>query len=343
MKAKQLNIERINALIEAGYIMKNKHPEADLWIYNYTQLTQYEKYWNKETLQCRGLILDAEGNVKARSIAKFFNIEEIGISNLPQLPFEVYEKMDGSLGILYWLNGKPQIATRGSFSSQQSIFANELLYTTYKETLCKLDASKTYVFEIIYPENRIVVDYKGKEELVLLAVVDTATGEEEKLVDIGFPTAKRYTEFTQLLDLKQLNWKNREGFVIKFENGFRVKIKFEKYIAAHKVVTQLSSTMIWEALKKDETVVSILEDVPDEFYDWVKTVKEQLTSAFDRIEKEAMQEYKELSTVKETAMYYKSCKHTSILFAMYRKKEYKKIIWKMIQPKFEKAFSTQQM
>jgi len=341
MKGKTLNIDRINELIDAGYVMKNKHPEADLWIYNYTQFAQYERYWTEETLQCRGLILDAQGHIVSRPIDKFFNIEEVGFSNLPELPFEVYDKMDGSLGILYWLNGKAQIATRGSFNSVQSNFANDLLHSKYKDSISKLDPSKTYVFEIIYPENRIVVDYKEKEELVLLAIIDTITGEEEKLTEIGFPIVKKYSDFTDLSDLKKLDWENKEGFVVRFSNNFRIKIKFENYIETHRVVTQLSSIMIWESLKKNESIIPFLDEIPDEFYAWVKKVELQLTTAFSKIEEEAKQEYKECSTVRETAEYYKTCKHTPILFAMFNKKDYKNIIWKMVRPQFEKAFSNQ--
>jgi len=306
MEGKRLNIDRINALIDTGYIMKNKHPEADLWIYNYTQLAQYEAYWTEETIQCRGLILDSKGQVVAKPMAKFFNIEEVGLTNLPALSFDVYEKMDGSLGILYWLNGLPQIATRGSFNSEQSNFATHLLHTKYKSCLSKLDSTKTYVFEIIYPENRIVVDYKEREELVLLAIINTKTGEEEPLIDLGFPVVKKYSDFTSLADLKQLDWENKEGFVVKFSNNFRVKIKFEKYVVAHRIVTQLSSIMIWESLKTNNSIVPFLDEIPDEFYAWVKKTETRLKEQFSKIEAAALTEYKELNSVKETAEYYKT-------------------------------------
>lgn len=35
-------------------------------MYNYTAKAQYDKLWNEVTLQCRGLILDGDGNVVAR-------------------------------------------------------------------------------------------------------------------------------------------------------------------------------------------------------------------------------------------------------------------------------------
>lgn len=74
--------------------------------------------WNHATLTCRGLIADSEGTILARPSTKFFNLEQV--EQLPDEPFEVYEKLDGSLGILYWLDDEPYISTRGSFESPQS-------------------------------------------------------------------------------------------------------------------------------------------------------------------------------------------------------------------------------
>ena len=119
-----------------------KHPEVDLFIYNYTPKVQYEKLWNEITLQTRGLILDSEMNIIARPFGKFFNLEERQLDEIPKESFEVYEKMDGSLGILYWLNNLPYIATRGSFTSEQSVHATEILHSKYIHTFDKLDKTK---------------------------------------------------------------------------------------------------------------------------------------------------------------------------------------------------------
>ncbi len=75
--------------------------------------------------------------------------------------FDVYEKMDGSLGILYWIDDKPFLATRGAFESEQAIKGTELLRK--HQNLNKLNRNYTYLFEIIYPSNRIVVDYGAEE------------------------------------------------------------------------------------------------------------------------------------------------------------------------------------
>ncbi|WP_420575064.1 T4 RnlA family RNA ligase [Kordia sp.] len=340
MKTSVVHIEKLKQAMTDGYIHNCKHPTANLWIYNYTQSAQYAQYWTKETLQCRGLILDENYNIVASPIQKFFNIEEIGYDKLPNIPFQVFEKMDGSLGILYWLENTPYIATRGSFTSKQAVKATEILHSKYTNTFDKLDRSKTYVFEIIYPENRIIVDYGSEEKLVLLAIIDTKSGKNETLQDLGFPLPTRY-DFTSLQELKNLNWKNQEGFVIQYENGFRVKIKFEDYIELHKIVTQVSSLTIWETLKTEGTLAQWIENVPDEFYNWVRKVEADLYADFSKIENIAKAEYKEMSTDSETATYFKTCQYPAILFAMKNKKKYDQIIWKYIRPAFEKAFSNE--
>ena len=93
-------MEQLEKLIKDGYISKRKHPTKDLWIYNYTNKTQWEKHWNDWTLRCRGLIMDEKYNIIARPFEKFFNLGEID-HDIPNLPFEVTEKMDGSLIIWF--------------------------------------------------------------------------------------------------------------------------------------------------------------------------------------------------------------------------------------------------
>jgi RNA ligase len=278
--------------------------------------------------------------VVARPFQKFFNLEESENLILPDEPFEVYEKMDGSLGILYWVDSKPAIATRGSFTSEQAFVATELLHTKYADSIKYLDPTKTYLFEIIYPENRIVIDFGDARKLVLLAVIDTKSGFEIPLpTHEYFEIVKRYEGLNDLKQLKALEEQNREGFVVKFKSGYRLKVKFEEYVRIHKIITRVSTINIWGYLKEGQEFLPILERVPDEFYDWVKQTHAKLLNNFAQIEAEAKSEFKILSTKKETALYYQTCKYPAILFKMMENRPYDHIIWKMIRPKFEKPFA----
>ncbi|RYZ20784.1 MAG: 2'-5' RNA ligase, partial [Sphingobacteriales bacterium] len=289
-------------------------------------------------LACRGLILDAAHNIVARPFKKFFNLGEHKPEDIPALPFEVYEKMDGSLGILYWHNDRPYIATRGSFSSEQAKKANELLYRDYSHTFAQLDRSKTYLFEIIYPENRIVLDYGDEEKLVLLAVTDIQSGTSCPLPDIGFPLVTRYDGIQDLAAVQAMNDDAKEGFVIRFANDMRLKIKFSEYLRLHRIVTQISSVDIWEYMQSEHSFDEILDKVPDEFYQWVKRTRARLQEQYDAIESRCRADFKEVDSRKETAMYFMTCPYPAVLFAMLNRKRYAPIIWKMIRPKFEKPF-----
>ena len=80
---------------------------------------------------CRGLITDNEGNIVARTWGKFFNLEEK--KHTPTDDFDVYAKLDGSLGILFYYQNQWVMATRGSFTSDQAIKGFEMLKSCCKQ------------------------------------------------------------------------------------------------------------------------------------------------------------------------------------------------------------------
>lgn len=338
-----MDIALLQQMIEGGWVSVQKHPEAALYLYNYTQQTQYEGQWNEVTMACRGLILDEQMGVVARPFPKFFNLEEVNPQQIPMEPFEVFEKMDGSLGVLYWHHDKPYLATRGSFSSEQAAVANELLHTRYAHAHGRLKKGVTYLFEIIYPENRIVVDYGDKRELVLLAMLDTATGSDLPLEELGFPVVKKYDGLTDLHALKARQEANKEGFVVRFRSGLRLKVKFEDYVRIHKIITRVSSITIWEYLRDAKPLNELLEEVPDEFFYWVRAKVAQLEAAYTQIEAAAKAEFRVLESRKESALYYQSCQYPAILFKLYEGKKYDQIIWKMVRPAFEKPFTNERI
>lgn len=328
------------ALKEAGDLLINSHAEFPLLIHNYTAQVQFERKWSLETLMSRGLITDLEGKVIARPFGKFFNLDEhIGLFGpLPNERFEVFEKMDGSLGILYFWDGQPYIATRGSFHSEQADFANQLLRKKYSHV--HFDPDYTYLFEIIYPENRIVVDYGGLEDLVLLSIVHTATGVEQALdPSLGLPLVPRYDGIDDIARLRELEEANKEGFVVRFTSGLRVKVKFEEYVRLHRVMTGMNARTIWEHLSTGQDMAQWLEKVPDEFYQWVRSVEADLHAQYAAIEAQAKAEFKVLEDRKATAEYFfRECTHPAILFKLLDGKSYADIIWKLIRPAHQPAF-----
>ncbi len=388
---------------ENGLLHKQTHPTLDLTIWNYSPKVQYEKLWDDITLQCRGLVTNSKGEIVARPFKKFFNYEEHKPEDIPNENYIVYEKMDGSLGILFyyeyelseerryniWFNnnyetgmerffdsnnlpdfddpyyeptpktkGEWILATRGSFTSPQAIKGKEILDRKYDVSLLRKD--NTYLFEIIYPENRIVVDYKGEEKLVLLGAIHTETSNEVPdsslffTQESGFELVTIYKTWGEGYDLlKEEISKDREGYVIRFKSGFRMKIKGDEYVRLHKILTNISNRDIWEYLKDNKPFDELLERVPDEFNDWVKeTVRDLRYGCFqlreragklhdgfrygkfgDRNPEPSKKEYAEFVMKQQKVLH-------PIMFAMWEgnNKKVDEIIWKLIKPKYSKPF-----
>ena len=338
-----METELLQDMIEKKYVSMKEHSSGDLFIYNYTKQAQYDGVWNDVTKKCRGLIINKNGEMVVNPFEKFFNLEELENENIqiPKETFEVYEKLDGSLGILYWIGDTPFIATRGSFDSEQAIKGNEILNKKYKNVFSKLEKNKTYLFEIIYPENRIVIDYKDTEDLFLLAIRDTQNGKDLPLESIGFPLVKRYDGIKDFRKLKELEEDNKEGFVIKFKSGFRMKVKFEEYKRLHRILTNVSNKSIWEILRSGGDFKEIIEKVPDEFHNWLDKTKDDLIKKYNEIEEIAKKEFKPVSdfnTMKEFVEYTQKQTYPTILFRIKDKKDYSAWIWKQIRPKYSKPF-----
>ena len=340
-------LETLNKYYEEGWLIKQIHPTLPLTIWNYSQTTQYEGKWDDITKMCRGLVTNNNGAIVAKPFPKFFNMEEN--KHTPTEEFEVFEKMDGSLGIVFKYNGEVIYATRGSFSSDQSKWmANYGKKYNFQDILVE---GFTYLFEIIYPENRIVVNYGGEEKLVLLGIINTETGEEVPHNDLfeGFDVVKKYDGILNYSELKSKVEQNAEGFVVRFSNGDRMKIKGEEYIRLHKIMTNLSTTSVWEVLSSDGNMEDLLKDVPDEFYKKIKMYESELKYGFYRYSEYCgkLHDYFRYGkyndkdpepTKKEFAEFIKD-KHPNIkaiMFTMWDGKDYSKIIWNILKPKFEK-------
>lgn len=343
-----INWKAIEEQVEQGYIRANKHPKFDLTIYNYTNKAQYDWHWTLETRLCRGLIIDSNRNIIARPFEKFFSLDQLTQmgQELPNEPFEVFDKIDGSLGILYWYKNEPYIATRGSFDSEQAIFATNLLGQKYKDLIPELDKEITYLFEIVYPENRIVVDYNGLKDIFLLGGVETKTGKDISLSELdtlNFRTADpiELVNKNNPLSVISLIESNKEGVVIRYKSGFRVKIKTEEYKRLHKLLTGVNARHIWELLRDGQTLDSFLDKVPDEYYSWVNETVHKLEVDRAMVMARCFIDFADRPNTesrKELADYFRKCKYPAILFNLLDKKSSDKIIWKLVEPKNSSVF-----
>src|SRR5579863_10134244 len=162
------DMSKFEDLVRHGYLRKVEN--EDLVLFGYTDQTTFERAWQTEyTRNARGIIFEKKtGRLVAKPFPKFFNLgeqEETQILNFPKEPYRVFEKADGSLGIVYYYKGQWNVATRGSLSSEQAIKAQEMLE---KYNTGALNVAYTFLVEIIYPENKIIVNYGDDEKLVML-------------------------------------------------------------------------------------------------------------------------------------------------------------------------------
>lgn len=325
-----VDMEIYNELKQKKLVQIKKHPNLPLNLLNYTPITQMKKKWDKDLLCARGLVVNDEGKIIARPLPKFFNDYEVkGV--LPSQPFEVYKKLDGSLIIMSFYEGKPFFCTRGSFTSEQAVQAEKLYFAKYHSV--KVDPNYTYCFEIIYPNNKIIVDYKTEDDIFLLAKIHTATGYETSIENCGFRCANVYNENKTLCELKQMDTENEEGFVIRFpHNNFRVKIKFKTYINLHKAGKYTRKDVI-KSLAKRENIS--IENIPDECFPDLKdmctdiiqqfnNIKNDLLKEYDNIVHEHLQEKDIIEQIKQSA-------NKQILFCLFRGQNFDNQVWRMLQ------------
>lgn len=363
MRKKTLSLD-LEKYYQEGLLSKQNHPTHPLVIWNYTAKVQYGQIWDEVLTQCRGLITDTSGKVLVRPFRKFFNYEELVNKNLiPTKGDYVYvqEKMDGSLGILFNYEGEWMMATRGSFISEQAIRGMEILKSKYTVFDKVFEPSVAYLCEIIYPENRIVVDY-GKEKIVFLGAVinrsyNWETSEDDELhwttacsyfsmsgiKKSDIVKTEQHFNFSDELykSLKEKNETNKEGFVLRFQPGnFRMKIKFEDYIRLHKIITNISTISVWEISSSGRDINDLLKDVPDEFYDKIKEYENTLLGKFNALKTEYEEHFESIHRLGTRKLFAQFATtgfaHPSILFGMLDGKDISPVIWKIIKPEFQK-------
>lgn len=280
-------IEDFMLAIKNKEISASPHPTLPYLLLKYSQETQYKKNWTDVTLAARGLIINTEtGEIVARPFTKFFNYSEhVTPEELMTGPFTVADKLDGSLGISYNTPNGINISTAGGFQSEQGKWATEYYKETY-EGRWTPKSNLTYMWEIIYPENRIVVNYGDKKDLYLLGAVDKRTGRSVPLKEITEWKGKRADEYPEMKNFTDVinspDRENREGYIVHFtETDTRVKIKHDEYIKVHRFATGVNSRRIWEAMAKGDDMEKYKSTAPEEFEDYIKSTQSKIQKQYD--------------------------------------------------------------
>lgn len=336
-----------------GYVRQQVHPTLPYAILNYTKKAQTESHWTEVTELTRGLIYDLTTNeIVARPFRKFFNYGEPGAPLISgDVQVQAFDKVDGSLGILYPDPSQRHgyaVATRGSFTSEQAVWATNWLNEQEEFPWALrpfLREEWTCLVEIVYPDNRIVVDYGEFAGLVYLGEIAIPTGsfyfrpEDWR----GTSTDMIYEgSFDGVFDLPERQ--NAEGYVLYVpEIDDRLKVKYDEYKRVHRLVFGLTVKSVLDMLRTDGLMyLEFVKQLPEEHADWVAETASYLTNTYITLWHEYyevwMDVYRrqyagELLDRKAVAMHIASQPKwiKSCVFSSLDGKNYSDVIWKQVE------------
>lgn len=287
-----LNVDQLHAQIKARYINAITSPDGQHTIYDYTDKATYDRVWTPETTVCRGLVIENDtDDIVARGFDKFHNLDEPGIARASRAAivdrggdYEVWSKLDGSMVLLWWDGRTWRTSTRGAFTSPQAVAARE--WITHTVNSWDLDPTYCYIGEWIGPVNRIVVTYPD-DQWVLIGVRSLATGAEatheelhawaERLKVSPCPFWIVRSGLDELI-AAQATWTGIEGWVLRWSDGFRVKVKTSEYLDLHRLIMDLTPKRIHEALIAG-TYLTYLAQLPEEH----RVTAEQMADTIIRV------------------------------------------------------------
>lgn len=356
-----VDVEKLDWHVDNGNVRVSYHNTEPLNIYCYTSKCVGEQAWDDVTRIARGLVLRRDTNeVVAKGFDKFFNLHEhalrlddsgIGPVNLIP-PFRVYDKADGSLGLSYARpsDGKIQWATKGSFHSEQAEWANRFWERYENVQLPTLAEDGVQVLaEIVYPDNRIVLDYGDTETLVLLACLNR---NGTQIYPDAYGTAPYWWPLDVVGSFGEHDTlpnpddrDNSEGYIVLSNDGkSRVKMKNEEYLRLHGLMTGLTNKKLWQGLCEGASFVDLHRDTPEEFSEWVTETLTKMQKQFNDIYWSTRAEYHNIvaslgghenATANRKLFADKALatKYPSLMFSVLDGKNTDQMIWKLVEPK----------
>lgn len=279
------DFERLTQYAEHHGVYVNKSERfPGLYLLKYKDEVQYgDKPWTAFARFSRGLVVDMKNQaILAWPYLKFFNLGQMPETNYEILKdkkeFEISEKLDGSALVSFMNPNDNQfyLTTLGSFDSPHGKIGTELFRNLLGcPKIAAYAALGTFIFELIDPRFRIVIDYRKKGYESGLYLIGYRTREGRLLtyaevadlaasVSIPCPKTYKYPSLCHLTHKMKDLPMDQEGFVIRYSDGLMVKIKGEEYLRAHRFVSQLSDKNILLALI-DGIDKQMVEVCPDEF------------------------------------------------------------------------------
>ena len=268
-------------------------------IFNYTIGANFA---NPVVQEARGIIMDmgaedtsqvSQWRVVCWPFRKFGNYGESYADDIDWNTAQVQSKIDGSIVKLYRYHGIWRWATNGCIEACDA--KTPMIGRTFQDVIeladnfndvdyDKLDKYNTYIFELVSPETRVVVEY-DKTHLYHLGTRSNLTGvefnsdigiEKPHIYNISDPNLEKVVE-----EAKHLNNGicEHEGFVVCDSNYNRIKVKNPEYLMLHHSLTKdsVSKAEVVEAIifNDEEKILTLLSyphfKVQFKYYDWQVT------------------------------------------------------------------------
>lgn len=290
-----LKNNKIEDLQKFGVYAK-QHPKYPvLWQLTYDQIESDKHKSNPLVIESRGVILDSSNGwvPVARPFDRFYNYGESCASQIDFRTSRIQEKVDGSLCIVYFYDGKWNVATKGSPDASGNVGENNFTFADLFWTIAgqqgvtdflysdKAFKNLTFLFELTSPYNKVVVWYK-KSQLTLIGVRDILSGIEHNTAwyanDPEMNPVKEYS-FLSIEEMvafaKNINGTEGEGFVVVDASFNRVKVKSENYLALSHLKDGFGPRRVLEIVRNAET---------EEFKKYLDSFPEMLP-LFDEVKK----------------------------------------------------------
>ena len=238
--------------------------------------------------ECRGSIFylrdDGLYECVCRAFDKFGNYGEGYTDEIDWSTAQVQEKVDGSLIKVFYHNNTWHIATNGTINAYNCIVYKEDKETnkTYgsifnfalrghlNQFFESLDKDYTYMFELVSPYTKLVVEYPNTALYYLsrrnIHTMKEDNARPEAFENFGILCPKTYSLKTLedcLAYVKTMN-KNEEGFVVKDAEFHRIKIKSPEYLLAFRAKNNgvLSTKRIVKMIR-EESIDDLLAYCPE--------------------------------------------------------------------------------
>lgn len=204
--------------------------------------------------ECRGLVFNSDGKLISRPYHKFHNLNEKEHTQLHNVDFKrshiFMEKLDGSMVHACILNQQIRLMTRAGITDES--LAAERFIQNNKDYYSFLGFVLTLgwcpIFEWCSRSKPNVIRY-ASDNLILTGLRALNSGKYADYDYMNFACSLYRIPLVQVFSYKECiesiaeqvkNWTNREGIVIRYNDGEMLKIKSLDYVLKHKARDEIN-------------------------------------------------------------------------------------------------------